>query len=149
MVFMYYTVKNFSYDSLDKDAHITTGYISRDVYKHNPLTLEDFYIYLDKNGYNSNTLKHNIKNLFEKIMSAINLGICNRKLSDTNLLFQLFGTDIAPDNNLNVKLIEINKGPDMGGKDARDNAVKDAVIKDIFKTIGNIPNKNNGFIEVW
>ena len=147
--FMYYTPKYFNYNSKDKDAHITTGYISRGVYANNPLTLEDFYKYLDNKGYNSNNLKNNIKDLFKKVMNAVNPGVCNKSLSNNNLIFQLFGTDIAPDNNLNVKLIEINKGPDMGGKDTRDNQVKDKVIKDVFKTIGIIENTDNGYTNVW
>ncbi len=147
--FMYYTPDAFDYESKKDSSHITTGYISRKIYSKNPLTLQDFYNYLDKNGYNSEKFNHNIHGLFRNVMTAINPGICKTTLSNNNLLFQLFGADIAPDNNLNVKLIEINKGPDLGGKDIQDNRVKNSVVKDIFKTIGSIPDKNNGFKKIW
>lgn len=147
--FMYYTPKIYNNLSSDKNVHITTGYISREIYKKNPLTLYDFYYFLDKNGYNSQKLKKNIINLFEKIMSATNVGICNNSKFKNNFLFQLFGVDIAPDNNLNVKIIEINKGPDMGGKDIRDNKVKDKIIKDLFRTVNVLKNENNDFIQIW
>ena len=147
--FMYYTPKKFDYLSTDNDSHITTGYIDRKIYENNPLTLEDFYKYLDLNGYKSKILINNIKNLYEKIISAVNPSICNRHMDKKNTLFQLFGTDVAPDNNLNVKLIEINKGPDMGGKDKRDNGVKDKVIKDTFQILKKNVDKDNQFIEIW
>ena len=38
--------------------------------------------------------------------------------------FQIFGADIAPDENLNVTIMEINKGPDIGFKDERDGNLK-------------------------
>ena len=110
---MYYTPKYFNYKSKDKDSHITTGYIDRKVYSKNPLTLYDFYKYLDKNGYNSKLLKDNIKNLFYNIMNALKEPICNNKNLKNTVRFQIFGADVAPDNLLNVKLIEINKGPDL------------------------------------
>ena len=64
--FMYYTPKKFNYDSDDKDCHITTGYIDRKVYEKNPLTLKDFYRYLNNKGYKSNEL---IKNMLENKFS--------------------------------------------------------------------------------
>ena len=148
--FMYYTPNKFNYESNDKNCHITTGYIDRKVYDNNPLTLEDFYTYLDKNGYNHITFKNNLINLFKKVMQAINIPICNRNDLSNNVRFQLFGADIAPDNNLNVKLIEINKGPDLNAKDKRDNEVKDKVVRDVFDKIGLIKGKSyNKFIKVW
>ena len=32
---------------------------------------------------------------------------------DNHFKFQLFGCDVAPDNHLGCKLMEINKGPDL------------------------------------
>ena len=147
--FMYYTPKKFNYDSDDKDCHITTGYIDRKVYEENPLTLKDFYRYLNNKGYKSNELIKNIVNLFKNIMKAVNIPICNRKDLKDNVRFQLFGADIAPDNNLGVKLIEINKGPDLGAKDKKDNEVKDKVVRDVFDITGLIKGKgHNEFIKI-
>lgn len=148
--FMYYTPNKFNYDSNDKNCHITSGYVDRKVYQENPLTLKDFYKYLDKNGHSSSNFKHNIKDLFKNIMKAANIPICNTKSLDNNVRFQLFGADVAPDNNLEVKLIEINKGPDLGAKDNKDNQVKDKVVRDVFDITGLIRGKTfNEFIKIW
>jgi hypothetical protein len=47
--FMYYTKEKFIKGLKDKDNHITTGYVDRDVYDKNPLTHSDFKRYLDLN----------------------------------------------------------------------------------------------------
>ena len=147
--FMYYTAAHFNYDSVNNAAHITTGYIDRSVYEKNPLTIEEFYKYLDKNGYNSELLKSNIKGLFGNIMGAVKAPLCNNKKLKKSMRFQIFGADVAPDNTLNVKLIEINKGPDLGSKSARDNAIKQEVVKDIFDIVGLVKKKtDNKFIRV-
>ena len=147
--FMYYTPEYFNYESNNKHCHITSGYVDRKVYQENPLTIEDFYRYLRKNGHNDIAFKNNLLNLFKKIMLALEVPICNRKDLNTNVRFQLFGADIAPDNNLNVKLIEINKGPDLRAKDKRDNEVKDKVVRDVFDIVGLIKGKTiNKFIKV-
>ena len=64
------------------------------------------------------------------------------------------GCDIAPDNELKVKVLEINKGPDVMYKDERDKKVKYNLVLDMFEKIGIIetdairhkyPQKKNGF----
>ena len=60
--------------------------------------------------------------------------IINPKLNN-HVRFQLFGCDLAPSNNLDATLIEINKGPDLDSKDERDKKVKMQVLNDIFKII--------------
>ena len=147
--FMYYTPENYNYLSLSKDAHITTGYISRKVYEKNPLTLQDFYKYLESHGKDSKLLQNNINNLFVNFMSAIHELICNKKIFKNNMSFQLFGADVAPDVNLSVKLIEINKGPDMSSKDIRDDTLKRNVVKNTLKIVEIIENHDNNFIEIW
>ena len=44
---MYYTKEYFKTNSLEYGPNITTGYIDRQVYQENPLTLDDFRKYLD------------------------------------------------------------------------------------------------------
>ena len=148
--FIYYTPKEYDYHSLDNDSHITTGYISREVYKHNPLTLQDLYVYLDKkNNNNSVKLKNNIIKLFENFMSAFYENICNSKNLANNMSFQVFGADIAPDNRLSVKLIEVNKGPDMDSKDERDNKLKIDLLKNGLHVTDISNTQSDNFIEVW
>lgn len=45
--FMYYTKQLFKQGDSSKDNHVTTGYVERDVYHKNPLTHNDFRLYLD------------------------------------------------------------------------------------------------------
>ena len=57
--------------------------------------------------------------------------------------------DVAPDNNLNVKVMEINKGPDLSAKDDKDDKVKNKVSEDVFRTVGLIKdNEMSEFIKI-
>ena len=148
--FLYYTYNKYNPDSIEDKDNITSGYVPRHVYKENPLTTQDFYKYLNKKGQNSKLLENNIDILFTNLMNAINTSLCNLSKIKSNLTFQLFGADIAPDENLNVHLIEINKGPDMSAKDERDRQLKFNVVEDIFEKIGVISNnKTNNFKNIW
>ena len=147
--FIYYTPEKFVYESKNKHCHITSGYASRDIYKTSPLTLKDLLEYLEKNGYQSKKFFRNIMNLVSRIVDAIQEPICNMEKIKKNHKFQLFGMDVAPDNTLNVKVMEINKGPDMGAKDDRDNSVKNKVSEDVFRTVGLIEDdQESEFINI-
>ena len=68
-----------------------------------------------------------------------------------NVKFQLFGVDVAVNDQLYPYVMEINKGPDMGAKDKRDSELKHNVMTDLMTIIGEIPenpNKPNGFIKI-
>jgi hypothetical protein len=152
--FMYYTPKFYNPGTLDFKEHITTGYIDRKVYEENPLTITDFNIYLDKIKPNlSNTFFLSVQQLFTKIMIALHDKLCKLKHLQKNTLFQLYGTDIAPDINLIPSLMEINKGPDLSPKDDRDRDVKFKVqgdIIDIVDTEGDHELKEpNGVMMVY
>jgi hypothetical protein len=149
--FMYYTPKKYDPEDPDFNKHITTGYIDRKIYDINPLTHFDFRKYLENKKTGSSQLwDKNAKELFSKVMKAINRKICKNDKLSNHVRFQLFGCDLAPDENLNGKLIEINKGPDMGAKDLRDKKVKDTVMEDIFKIVDPLhkEDKNTGFIKI-
>jgi hypothetical protein len=166
--FMYYTPKLFIKNSLDRDENITTGYIDRKVYETNPLTHKDFKKYLDNDKRKLSEIESYIKNrglnisdvCFNKIndlikdvfMAFVGIICKTQKFKYNNTLFELFGVDIAVDENLNSMIMEINKGPDMGAKDKRDSEVKHSVIRDIFRLINIIDDNNihyeNGFINV-
>lgn len=169
--FMYYTPKFFEKGNLDRDVNITTGYIDRKVYQENPLTHNDFKKYLDNDKRVLSNIENNIKqrNLkisnicFDKINDLIkDVFICfvgiickSQKFKYKNTLFELFGVDIAVDEDLNPMIMEINKGPDMTAKDERDSQVKHNVIRDILRLVKSIDENNennkfeeNGFINI-
>jgi hypothetical protein len=165
--FMYYTPKFFIKDSLDHDVNITTGYIDRKVYQENPLTHDDFRKYLDDKKRYLNNIEKNIRKqnleisqicfdrinkLIREIFIAFVGNICTDPKFENNLIFQLFGIDIAIDDELYPMVMEVNKGPDMDAKDKRDSDLKHSIVRDILRTIGAIDNEKinekNGFVSV-
>lgn len=162
--FMYYTKKTFMKNSMEFDHNITTGYIDRWIYKINPLTHGDFRKYLDdpnrllsdvekdivaSNQKISKVLFERIYDLLNKVIFAIKGSVCTGSHLKTYITFQLFGCDIAINENLIPMLMECNIGPDLGSKDKRDGEIKHKVVADIFKVIKVIPDENNGFIKIF
>jgi hypothetical protein len=149
---------------MDASSNITTGYIDRQVYDVNPLTQQDFRIYLDNPDRELNQFEKNIRNqnliisqvvfqriydLFKNVFIAIYNKINKNSKITNKLTFQLFGADIAINNELMPSLMEINKGPDLGSKDKRDGDVKYKVVSDIFRIIKIIDdNEQNDFIHI-
>jgi hypothetical protein len=132
--FVYYTPELFEKYSTDINRTITTGYIDRNVYKDNPLTLEDLETFMGKKDYDkmmNNTLfiMKCLKDVFEPILAENNRLIRCKK-------FLIYGCDIAPSDDLGSKLIEINKGPDLGYKDERDKHVKFNMVKNTLEIVG-------------
>ena len=172
--FMYYTKKPFLYNSIDKDVNITTGYVDRNVYIENPLTHTDFKKYLDledgENYYTNNKRKlnhienkirdknilisefvfNNIMELIKNVFISYKGNICKTTSQIyKNKSYQIFGADVAINENLEAQIIEINKGPDLDSKDERDGKIKLKLTNDIFEIIGlKQISKNNGFIEI-
>lgn len=159
--FMYYTKKLFKKNEKSFDYNVTTGYVDRKVYEENPLTHMDFRTFLDSNRKLNKTeqyVKNNYPNvkLSEHIFSQIYKLLANIFQTYENVVgtktdgvsFQLYGTDIAIDENLNPSIMEINKGPDLSGKDGRDARLKINMCKDILKSVGLIENKNNKFLTI-
>ena len=79
---------------------------------------------------------------FNLIMRALSKKICSNKNLNKHFKFQVFGADIAPDENLNATLMEINKGPDLDYKDDKDGELKKNMVNDLFKIA-----ENNGDID--
>ena len=131
--FMYYTPKFFERNSIDKDRNITTGYIDRQVYVENPLTTQDFREYLGKDR--ADYFDSMVKEKFKLMTHALKDTICNIDEYPNSTLFQLFGADIAPNEDLDVQFMEINKGPDIGGKDKRDSELKLNMLRGIFNLV--------------
>lgn len=144
--FMYYTPKSYA-NTVDPSQNITTGYIDRKIYDKNPLTLHDLIRYLPNSD--AIILNRNIKELLRNITYLVKDKLVQRGEYKDSTMFQLFGVDIAPDKNLDCKLIEINKGPDLSAKSSRDRKLKYGLIEDIFKVLGVIEtDRKCEFIEL-
>jgi len=162
--FMYYTPDLFKKNTKEFSKNITTGYVDRKVYQENPLTHDDFRVYLDsnrnlseieKNVINKNVINKNIKlseyiftQIYDLLKSVFYIYTNLLSIDDLGIGFQLYGADIAINDNLNPSLMEINKGPDLTAKDGRDKELKLKLSEDILKSVGLLPNVNNNFITV-
>lgn len=131
--FIYYTPSKFRKGSKLIEENITSGYVDREIYDRNPMNLFELKNCIGSQDYNK--LHENIKmmltfvfNPYREILSELNNSIPND-------MFMLMGCDIAPDENLNVKIMEVNKGPDLNYKDERDKIVKYALIKSTFDLV--------------
>jgi hypothetical protein len=162
--FIYYTPEFWEPKSVSIDRNITTGYIDREVYRVNPLTLRDMITFLNQTNETNKTnplgdqLESSIIETMRKLASVYrpifsqnhqknkSIGKRNRKKEITH--WTIFGCDLAP-NSLctNVKIMEVNKGPDLSYKDERDKALKFNMVKEALKIVG-VPNfvseKQNG-----
>lgn len=151
--FVYYTADKYDDSSLDFHKNITSGYVDRKIYESNPLTVEQFHMHLINNNYNFNLYMTNLIKCLRKILDATKPYICKQSNLINNTRFQLFGCDVAPDKNLNVRIMEFNKGPDFTPKDSRDKKVKVKVLHDILDLIDNVNiidmEEENNFIKIW
>ncbi len=146
--FMYYTPKMFEKGSVERDVNITTGYIDRKVYEENPLTHKDFDKLLGESQ--SRLLRQNMITLFKAVKQTYTEILAKENKSLPGVKFNVYGVDVAPDDKLNMTLIEINKGPDVGFKDAsRDKELKLNMIQDCFAVVGLSKEGNaNNYIEI-
>lgn len=143
--FIYYTPQFYDSKSLDFEKHITTGYIDRKVYDENPLTLQDLRNYLGTEK--AKLFDNNLKTMMHKLLIALKDHICQNKNLASKVRFQIYGVDIAPTSNLDIYLIEINKGPDLSPKDIKDGELKINMQSEMLKVLFNL-HDNNKFIEI-
>jgi hypothetical protein len=156
--FIYYTPEKFSSTKITIDRHITTGYIDRSVYDTHPLTLLDLYDHL-MNGTSdghanaatnfvenpSHLLRTNIRALMTELMNAY-IPLFNQNELETPRnpnRFIIVGCDIAPDRHLGVRLMEVNKGPDLTAKDERDGRLKTDLVMDALRICGILKNSKS------
>ena len=147
--FMYYTPEMFQKNSMERNVNITTGYIDRKVYEENPLTFQDFFTFLgsekgSKLLENIQQALGRVRETYENVLTNLNQGLPGVK-------FNIYGVDIAPDENLEVKIMEINKGPDLSYKDVRDKEVKLNMVFDMFAMVGlknSDREKNKNFLRL-
>jgi hypothetical protein len=132
--FIYYTPKYFEKNSIDKDVNITTGYIDRSVYIDNPLTHTDLYKIMEKDDVKR--LKKNIHRLFVSVKQKYSDKLLELNKNILGLKVNILGVDVGPTSNLDVKLIEINKGPSLTYMDERDKSIKFNMVKNLMTLIG-------------
>lgn len=140
--FVYYTGKKFDADSVSYDTVVSSGYIDRKVYETNPLTTKDLYEFLGTEK--ANTLQNSIRGCFTKVARAYKPLLKKNDLNDGTNRFILMGADVSPNEDCEVKLLEINKGPDLKTKDVRDKEVKETLTRETLNILRN-PAKTNSF----
>jgi hypothetical protein len=148
--FMYYTPQDFVKGSMETDRVITAGLSTKrkdeNFYKTHPLTVQEWQrsdIKVD--------LFDRIGKLMAKVLSASAPNFCNTGHLKDRTTFQLFGCDVAFNNQLQPQLIEINKGPDLTSKSHNESILKDDMIANMFKVVGvPVATKTVGIMNhVW
>jgi hypothetical protein len=140
--FIYYSPKKWNKLSNEYDVHITSGRLEdRSIYEENPQTFTELSDSIGKANYDHLwgrivELMTNVKLTYEEQFTKD-----NRSYPGVNV--SLYGCDIAPDDTLEVKLMEINKGPDLTYKDSEDKKIKFGMIHDLFGLLGIVKPKNN------
>jgi hypothetical protein len=143
--FLYYTTSKYDKNVMTHESHITTG-LQREAYKENPLTLKDLYKTLTKKQFE--TLQLNIKELLQKTLKSYAELLKVNEFDGGPGHFVILGCDLAPDEDFNVLIMEMNKGPDLQQKDKRDGILKFNMIK---QTICKLYDKNvkDNFIKIY
>ena len=142
-----YTNKDYT-GSNKLEENITSLNLDLNIYEKNPFDLFELVNYMDKKKYVIliENIKYNLKKLeimYRSIISNLN------KNNNKNVHFQLFGLDYIFDNDLNVYLLELNKGPDMTSKNDKDYVLKYRIYEDLLNKVGIIKyNKKNMFEKI-
>tara|TARA_A100001015_G_C14996480_1_gene716434 strand:+ start:784 stop:1803 length:1020 start_codon:yes stop_codon:yes gene_type:complete len=145
--FVYYTPKFFEKYSMDFHKNITTGYIDRRVYEENPLTVDEFRKRLGPEK--AKKWDNEVIKKLNMVMVALSEQICSCDKLSKHVRFQIFGADLAPDENLEGTLMEINKGPDIGFKDDKDGKVKKEMVDGAFSIIEGEKDKDHGYSRIF
>jgi hypothetical protein len=132
--FMYYTPAMFQKGTIETDMNITSGYVPRQIYVENPLTIQDFYEYLGKED--AAKLEYNLIQTFRDLKEVYSDILLKKNKNIPGYQFSLFGVDIAVDENLYTQFIEINKGADLSKKSIKDGEVKLTMMYDCFNMMG-------------
>tara|TARA_B100001996_G_scaffold379144_1_gene364404 strand:+ start:90 stop:1172 length:1083 start_codon:yes stop_codon:yes gene_type:complete len=143
-----YTNKDYN-NSFDLEENITSLNLDVDIYKKNPFDLFELAEYMGIHKYT--ILLQNIQNNLQKLHSTYNVMLKKlNKNANKNTYFQLFGLDYIFDNDLNVYLLELNKGPDMSSKTDKDYILKYRIYEDLFNLLGILETtiSKNMFIKI-
>ena len=135
-----YTNKDYN-NSLELEENITSLNMDVSIYKKNPFDLFELCKYLGNDKYLIllNNLKNNLKkleNCYKNIILKLNIN------NNNNTYFQLFGLDYIFSKELDVYLLELNKGPDMSSKNDKDYILKSRVYEDLFNLVNIVEDKS-------
>lgn len=150
--FLYYGQDPLGEGKTDRQI-ITTGYLDdRSVYDRNPLTLQEFGLYLNKtHGFGtSDKVNRMINEVIRNVFAAFKQGICKATEGNEIVYAQLYGADLQMNENMSqMHVIEYNKGPSLTVMDDKDGGLKRAMIADYYAILGLVPFKvGNKFIEL-
>uniref|UniRef100_A0A6C0CVJ1 Uncharacterized protein n=1 Tax=viral metagenome TaxID=1070528 RepID=A0A6C0CVJ1_9ZZZZ len=143
-----YTKNEYTNDNnkIDKDSIISSGYIDRKIYEENPLTLQNLYVYVGKSK--EEKLKSSIRECFHVVFHSYYPYLKKNDINDGVNRFIILGADVSPDQDLNVKLLEMNKGPDLKAKDDRDRAVKEKLVHECINLLKTPDDSNHFFTKI-
>lgn len=138
--FVYYAREDFSSTDFDEKIHVTTGLGDRTFYKENPLTIRDFQESLDdadRRRFDKNKL-FCLGTVFKSIKSEL------QRIEQTlpAVKFNIVGVDLHVTRDMNVFVMEVNKGCDLTFKDLRDAEIKMTLVEDTMNLVlkGHISN---------
>lgn len=144
--FIYYAKELFDSTSSRHEVHITTGYIDRKIYESNPLTVQELYERMGKSG---ETLRANVRRTLRTVFQTYIPLLKEEDSLNLKTNFVILGCDLSVDRTLNVKLMEINKGPDMNTKDSRDGSLKQDLVSNSLRLAGAIPGSPKNFARIF
>ena len=144
--FIYYTNNKYSSDDISTDTVISSGYIDRKIYNENPLTLQNLYQHIG--NQNASTLRKNINHCFSNVLHSYYPHLKKNDIDDGVNRFIILGADISPDVSYDVKLLEMNKGPDLKAKDDRDKEVKEKLVHETLNVLKNPSISNLHFTKI-
>lgn len=143
-----YTNKDYT-NSTILEENITSLNLDYKIYDKNPFDLVELKKYFQKHKLNYTKLHKNLINNLKLLHNTYKNNICKLDSLKNNVNFQLFGLDYIFDDNMNIYLLEINKGPDMNSKNSVDYKLKYGIMEDVFTKVGLIKSsKNNMFIKL-
>lgn len=133
-----YTRDEYKKDSTSFETNITSYKLDMDIYKDNPLTLEQLKTYMKDNGLDHEELFNRIKFKIYLFINAMKDQLGNNKYKN-NLCCQVFGLDFIIDSDMEPFLLECNKGPEMKPKITYIND-PDNITNDMLEIIEDLKN---------
>ena len=146
-----YTKNKYKPNSLDFDLSIASFYTSQPLYNKGwPITINEFKKEYEKEGHIWENLFSRIKRNLYYVTKAVRNKICKKKSTSNNITCELFGADFILDDQHNVKILEMNKGPGMSPFKDEDKRMRTKLQEDILEIVGIKKNKSidNGFEQI-
>ena len=109
-------------------------------------SLKQIYETLQKDGHDTNKLKHNINDIIIKTLISGSPEIahvyrsCQPDDYENSMCFQILGFDVMIDDNLKPWLIEVNHAPSFATESMFDQNLKQKLVQDTFVLL-NLSNK--------